>query len=404
MGTSPRTTRRGLLGYAGAAGAGLAAGAGIGVALDGSDPAPADAPGATVPGTISPYGAHQPGVTAPTPRATRLIALDARPDLDADGLGRLMRTWTGTITALTQGRAAPGDTIRDLAQTNVDLTITVGWGRRLFDQVGLAADRPLALTPVPAFRHDRLEERWSGGDLVCMVSAADDTSVLHATRRLLLDAAPFATQRWEQEGSWRGLDGAQRPTTGRNLFGQVDGTGNLLPDDPLFDATVWSKTPEWFAGGTTLVVRRIRMDLDAWDALIRSDQEKAVGRDLAVGAPLSGTQERDQPDFEAVDDSGRPLIPADAHLRLAHPQFNGGARILRRGVNYTTYDPASGRRESGLVFCSFQADVQEQFTRIQRRLDAGDALNRWTTAIGSAEFAILPGFAEDGFLGDRLLA
>ena len=56
-----------------------------------------------------------------------------------------------------------------------------------------------------------------------------------------------------------------------------------------------------------------------------------------------------------------------------------------------------------LVLSDFQADLGDQFVPIQRRLDRGDALNEWTTAIGSAEFAILPGFAEDGWLGDTLL-
>jgi dye decolorizing peroxidase len=394
-----RTTRRGLLGYAGAGGLGLATGA-IG-ATQLQSPAEAG-PEPIVPATISPFGEHQPGVAAATPRANRVVALDVHDGIDRDALGRLMRLWSGTIAASAQGRAAPGDTARDLAQGNVDLTVTVGWGYDLFDRVGLADARPPAFVKVPAFDHDQLQKRWTGGDLMLLVGASDDTTVTHVLRRLLLDADPFATLRWEQEGSWRGLDADQAPTTGRNLFGQVDGTGNLLPDDPLFDSTVWTKTPDWFAGGTTLVVRRISMDLDEWDTLTRAEQEAAVGRDLDVGAPLTGTAERDDPDFAAKEE-GRPVIPAHSHVRLSHPDQNGGARILRRGMNYTTYDAASGARDAGLVFCSFQADLGRQFVPIQRHLDRSDALNEWTTAIGSAEFAILPGFTDGGWLGDRLL-
>lgn len=398
----PRPTRRHLLGYAGAGGLGLVAGGVAGARLAADDGEPGGA-GPTVPGTISPFGAHQPGVAAATPTTTRLVALDVLPGTDREALGRLMRLWTGSIAAATQGRPAPGDTARDLAQANLDLTVTVGWGSTLFARTGLVDDRPPALSPVPAFTHDRLQERWSGGDLLLIVAAADDTSVTHTLRRLLLDAEPFARLRWEQAGSWRGLDADHAPITGRNLFGQVDGTANLRPDDPLFDPTVWTKTPDWFAGGTTLVVRRIRMDLDLWDTLTRDEQERAVGRDLAVGAPLGGTAETDAPDLEATDAGGRLIIPADAHLRLSHPSTNGGARILRRGLNYTTSDPLTGSRESGLIFCAFQADIDSQFTRLQRRLDQGDALNAWTTAIGSASFAILPGFSADGYLADRLL-
>lgn len=402
MTEQPRPTRRHLLGYAGAGGLGLVTG-GLAAArfADAGDTGPEAS--ATVPTTISPYGAHQPGVTARTPRATTVVALDVRPGTDKAALGRLMRQWSGTIAAVTMGRPAPGDTAPDLAQASVDLTVTVGWGRSLFATAGLTDVMPPALTAVPAFDHDALQDRWSGGDLVVLVGADDATSVAHAVRRLLLDAAPFARLRWEQQGSWRGLDARQQPVTGRNLFGQVDGTANLHPDDPLFDATVWTKTPHWFAGGTTLVVRRIRMDLDTWDTLTRDEQEHAVGRDLAAGAPLTGTAETDEPDFAARDAEGRLVIPAHSHLRLGHPTTNGGARILRRGLNYTAYDADTGRTESGLVFCAFQADVGSQYTRIQRQLDGGDALNEWTTAIGSAEFAVLPGFSEDGYLGDRLL-
>ncbi|MFN8193374.1 MAG: Dyp-type peroxidase [Nocardioidaceae bacterium] len=405
MTQEPRTTRRGLLGYAGSTVAGAAAGAGIAaaVASRGDDDA-VEQVRPVLPGTVSPFGAHQPGVTAPTPAVTRLLALDAKDGLDRDALGRLMRAWTGTIAAATQGRAAPGDTARDLAQANTDLTVTVGWGPGLFEKAGLADQRPPALADIPPMEHDRLQDAWSGGDLLLMLSAADDTTVTHVARRLLLDSEPFARTRWEQEGSWRGLGADHLPHTGRNLFGQVDGTANLPEDDPLFDSTVWAKTPGWFAGGTTMVVRRIRMDLDLWDTLTRQEQERAIGRDLAVGAPLTGTHEREKPAWLAKDDAGKPVIPLDAHMRMSHAEFVGGARMLRRGVNYTTFDPHTGARESGLVFCSFQADVDAQFTPIQRNLDKGDALNAWTTAIGSAVFAILPGFTEDGWLGDTLLA
>lgn len=399
MTADPGPSRRRLLGYAGAGGLGLLAGGGATAALSGSSPDPAPVAG-TVPVAISPYGEHQPGVTVPTPRAVRLVALDLLPSVDGDALGRLMRLWTGDIVAATQGRPAPGDTAADLAQENVDLTVTVGWGRTLFAAVGLGSARPPALTAVPAMHHDQLEEGWSGGDLLLLVQAADDTTAVHVLRRLILDAAPFATLRWEQVGSWRGLDGEHRPTTGRNLFGQVDGTANLHPDDPLFGPTVWAKTPSWFAGGTTLVVRRIRMELDTWDRLTRDEQERSIGRDLATGAPLTGEKETDALDLGATDDTGEPVIPLDAHSRLSHPTMNGGARIFRKGVNYTSEGPD---REAGLVFMSFQADVDAQFTRIQRRLDERDQLNEWTTAIGSAEFAILPGFTQGGWLGESLL-
>lgn len=403
--SSPGPSRRRVLSYAGVGGLGLLGGVGLGTQVSAAEDAPTSTtPQPVVPGRISPYAEHQVGVTAPTPLANRLVALDVYDDFDFDAAGRLMRLWTASIEAVMQGRPAPGDTARDLAQDNVDLTVTVGWGPGFFAAINRIDQMPPGLVKIPAFTHDRLEESWSGGDLMVMIAANDDTTVTHVMRRLVLDARPFASVRWEQSGSWRRLDASHQPHTGRNLFGQVDGTGNPPLDDPLFDPTVWSKAPAWFAGGTTMVVRRITMNLDTWDELTRQEQELSVGRDLDQGAPLTGSKETDLPDFTALDsETGTPVIPVDSHVALSHHSANGGARILRRGMNYTTYDAARQRHDSGLIFVSFQADIGTQFVPIQRSLDRADQLNEWTTAIGSAEFAIPPGFDKGAWLGQSLL-
>lgn len=402
-GHNPGPSRRRVLSYAGVGGLGLLGGIGLSNQVNAAEEPAQPAQQPVVPGRIAPYGPHQPGVTAPTPPANRLVAFRVVGDFDFAAAGRLMRLWTSTIESVTQGKPAPGDTARDLAQDNVDLTVTVGWGPDFFEKIDRVADMPVGLVKIPAFRHDRLEPRWSGGDLIVMIAASDDTTVTHTMRRLVLDAEPFASVQWEQSGSWRRLDADHQPHTGRNLFGQVDGTGNPAADDDVFDETVWSKAPEWFAGGTTMVVRRISMNLDTWDELTRQEQELSVGRDLAAGAPLTGSHETDTPDFAALDDTGQPVIPVDSHVALAHHSANGGTRLLRRGMNYTTYDSEAKRHDSGLIFVSFQADLGAQFVPIQRKLDRADQLNDWTTAIGSAEFAVLPGFEQGGWLGQPLL-
>ena len=65
-----------------------------------------------------------------------------------------------------------------------------------------------------------------------------------------IDAVGWERLLNRQGSTWRRLDADHQPHTGRNLFGQVDGTGNLSPDHELFDSVVWTKTPSWFAGGT----------------------------------------------------------------------------------------------------------------------------------------------------------
>ena len=129
-----------------------------------------------------------------------------------------------------------------------------------------------------------------------------------------------------------------------------------------------------------------------------------MGRRLDTGAPLTGGAEHDALDLGAMAD-GVPVIAADAHARRAHPSQNSGRTMLRRGLNYTHAEWADGAPVStaGLIFGAFQANIAEQYIPVQRMLDHGDALNEWTTAIGSAVFAIPPGFGPDSYLAQGLL-
>jgi len=184
----------------------------------------------------------------------------------------------------------------------------------------------------------------------------------------------------------------------RNLFGQVDGTVNPSPGTEEFERVVWS-ADGWLAGGTSPVIRRIRMHLDTWDELDRPGREQSVGRTLATGAPLTGGAETDEPDLDAKSPGGLPVIPEFAHVRRAR----GPERIYRRSYNYDL-PPTAGVSESGMIFTSYQADASAQFVPIQRRVDELDLLNHWTTPIGSVVFAIAPGCAAGGHLGEGLLA
>lgn len=118
---------------------------------------------------------------------------------------------------------------------------------------------------------------------------------------------------------------------------------------------------------------------------------------------MTGTAEYDEPDFEALNEQGLTVIPPWAHIRRARPD-DPRQRIMRRPYNYDDGPDPDGRPDIGLVFASYQADVQAQFIPIQRRLDELDMLNDYTTPIGSAVFAVLPGVETGGWLGEALLA
>ncbi|MGO1562480.1 MAG: Dyp-type peroxidase, partial [Actinomycetaceae bacterium] len=189
--------------------------------------------------------------------------------------------------------------------------------------------------------------------------------------------------------------------TGRNLFGQLDGTVNPTPGTADFDGVVWIEDGP-AAGGTSMVIRRIHMDLEGWDLLGRAARENSVGRTLDTGAPFTGSGEFDEPDLRATDSLGFPVIPAESHMRRARSD-NPDERIFRRPYNYDEAPTGDEVSNSGQIFVSFQADVEAQFVPIQRRLDELDILNEWTTPIGSSVLLVPPGCTEGGYVGETLL-
>ncbi|HSY15187.1 MAG TPA: Dyp-type peroxidase, partial [Jatrophihabitantaceae bacterium] len=162
----------------------------------------------------------------------------------------------------------------------------------------------------------------------------------------------------------------------------------------------------WMKGGSYLVARRIRMLIESWDTDFLADQENVFGRSKISGAPLGGKAEFDRVDLQAKHVDGTPVIPADAHIRLAAPASNGGKKILRRGYSYTDgIDPVTGLLDAGLFFIAFQQDPRKQFVPIQTRLGHQDALNEYIRHTGSGLFAVPPGLSAAGdWYGKSLFA
>lgn len=394
--------RRLLLGGAalggGAALAGAAAGAAVATSAATADQPPAGPDDAVGQATVDPHGAHQAGIATPLQSFAAIVALNLTSTTDRAALARLMRLWTDDIERLTAGRPALADPVPELASVPASLTITVGFGPRVFDLDGLAASKPAWLVDLPVFAGDELLPEWTGGDVIVQVCANDPVTVAHAQRVLLNDATAFATLAWVQQGFHRAVGTTPAGTVGRNLMGQVDGIINPVPGSADFDEVVWSDAPAWLSGGSGMVIRRARMELDTWTALDRSAREETIGRTLSDGAPLTGGGPNDAVDLEAVDDRGLLVIPPTAHVRLAAPA-TPLERIYRRPYNYDAAVPG----QAGLIFIAFAADPAAQFLPIQQRLAEADLLNTWITYQGSAIVAVLPGFESGGWLGQSLL-
>jgi deferrochelatase/peroxidase EfeB len=411
-------TRRGLL-----AGSGLAAAAALVAGVDtagGAAGAAAVTP--TAEGTSSSvavpfHGAHQAGIQTRQQECLTFAAYDLiNPDRGV--FAGLLRTWTSAAERLVTGQplagdpelfAPPPDSGEALGLGPSRLTLTVGFGPSLFDQrLGLAGSRPAALADLPSFGGDALDPAMSGGDL-CIQACADDVRVaFHAVRNLTRLAESVTSIRYVQIGGGRTTRPAPAAPTPRNLLGFHDGTDNLDPDDgTAMDRFVWvdaSTDQPWMAGGTYLVARRIRIQLEAWDRSTLEEQQETIGRVKSSGAPLGAREEDDTVDLSALGPNGQPFIANDAHIRQASPTLNGGAKLLRRGYSFTDgIDPASGELDAGLFFLCYQKDPSRQFVPIQQRLVDNDALSQYVLHTGSGVFACPPGVAPGDSWGEGLI-
>ena len=89
-------------------------------------------------------------------------------------------------------------------------------------------------------------------------------------------------------------------------------------------------------------------------------------------------------------------------MRLAHPDVNGGIRILRRGYNFVDGNTDLGRLDAGLFFLSYQR-TPEQFVKIQRSLST-DIMGEYVRHIGSGLWAVPPGASPGSYVGAALFA
>jgi len=140
-----------------------------------------------------------------------------------------------------------------------------------------------------------------------------------------------------------------------------------------------------------------------------------IGRQKLSGAPLGQPGEFSPLDLDKRGAGGDPVIPVNAHVRLAAPQTNNGAVIVRRAFSYNNGTTPFTERwppwrqaleyDAGLLFLAYQKDPRTGFLPIFTRLAEMDALNQFTTHTASAVFAIPPGISGPGdWIGSSLLS
>jgi deferrochelatase/peroxidase EfeB len=407
-------SRRTFIGGAAAVGASLAA------APESRAGSPVAAPART---TTEPFwGPHQGGIATPAQAHSTFAAFDLSTD-KRDEVIALLKSWTDAAAAMTSGKPVAalagadgdaGDSGDTLELPPARLTITFGFGPGLFikdgrDRYGLAARRPEALIDLPRFNGDQLVPERTGGDLSVQACADDPQVAFHAVRQLARLAYGAARIRWTQSGFLPGFAPGETP---RNLMGFKDGTMNVPIHDPkALDPFVWADGSDqaWMRGGSYVVARPIRIALEHWDRMKLAFQEQTMGRQKRSGAPLGGKHESDGLNLAAVDADGNPAVPENSHARLAAPESNDGAQILRRpysydnGVNFTAERWPPWRQamefDAGLFFICYQRDPRTGFVKIFENMAKFDMLNQFVTHVGGGLFACPGGAARGEYIG-----
>ncbi len=144
-----------------------------------------------------------------------------------------------------------------------------------------------------------------------MQACANDPQVaVHAIRNLARIGFGVVSVRWSQLGFGRTSSTSTAQATPRNLFGFKDGTANLKAEETdLLREHLWVQPgdgPDWMAGGSYMVTRKIRMMIETWDRTSLGEQETIIGRTKGEGAPLGQAKEFDEIDLTLRNGEGDP--------------------------------------------------------------------------------------------------
>jgi deferrochelatase/peroxidase EfeB len=264
------------------------------------------------------------------------------------------------------------------------LDVLIGYGRRFFDErehrpeltcakrpdflAYLEHERPFPALPWETSR--RNAEADFALQLTGLSEAAVSCAAVEVWRCLMEERLPLLV-----EESFGGYGRSDR----RGWLGFHDGVSNI-PSDQRLRALVATADPAWMEGGTYMAFLRIAVDLAAWQALTRDEQELLVGRDKLTGAalvavkregskvaPVAGPapgSDASAAELERWRDPPQttdPLLEAShiarANQSRASPSAPGALRIYRQGYDF--FESLTGKTlRVGLNFVSFQRDLR----------------------------------------------
>ena len=367
------------------------------------------------------HGPHQAGIVTPRP-ANGIVAAFDMVATSLDDVEAMLRRLTERAAFLTQGgpvperdpRLPPADSgLLGPVVAPDNQTITLALGDSFFEaQPALKPLKPARLQRMVQFPNDALEADVCHGDIMVQFCANLQDSNIHALRDIVKNLSEYLVLRWVYEGSVPPVPPAPDGSTpsARNFLGFRDGSANPDANDAeMMGRVVWTAAPDepaWAHGGSYQAVRIIRNFVERWDRTPLREQERIFGRAKMTGAPLDGGPdaiEHDVPDYAADPDGAKTAL--NSHIRLANPRTPEAEKhlILRRPFNYARGAMKNGHLDQGLLFISWQADLQQGFIAVQNMLN-GEPLEEYIKPVGGGYFFAPPGVAgPEDYLGSGLI-
>ena len=248
--------------------------------------------------------------------------------------------WTDAAAAADRraGRSAPIERPSEAAARRhrrggrpaaVALTLTVGFGPSLFerdgeDRFGLAAPGPARCASCPRCPATCSTRPAPAATCACRRAPTTRRSPSTPCATWLRLGRGTVELRWLQLGFAGNTTHDARQATPRNLMGFKDGTRNLRAEDTdAMDRFVWvgGERAAGLDARRHLPRRPPHPDADRVLGPRRARRPGDASAATRPGAPLGGSDEFDTPDFGAKRQDGSPVIPADAHIRLAAPEM-----------------------------------------------------------------------------------
>ncbi len=274
--------------------------------------------------------AIQPGILAPVPPLARYVSFRVLPG------------------------ANPAAALRALSEKMDGNETVIGLGQSLVRTLGREIPR-LAL--FPSYAAVGVDVPSTPAALWCWLRGEDRGELVHRSRAIARAVASALEPT-------RAIDAFQYGS-GRDLTGYEDGTENPQ-DNAAVEAAAAAGGGPGLDGGSFVAVQQWVHDLDRFEAMISTDQDRTIGRRRS--------------DNEELEDA-----PDSAHVkRAAQESFEPAAFVLRRSM------PWASETESGLVFVAFgkSLDAFEALLRRMVGVDDGvvDALFQFTRPVSGAYF------------------